>query len=333
MIVVADTSAVDVLCPMYLLLDANGVILQAGPTLIKMLGAERLKGADFFDLFEVRRPRALVSMAGLRGLARRKLHLKLTIPPHTQLKGVVVPLGGGLGRQIINLSFGFSVIEAVRDFGLSGADFAATDLAIEMLYLVEANRAAMEASHRLTMRLEGARVAAEEQALSDPLTGLSNRRALEAALDRLIDSGMPFTVMQVDLDFFKTVNDTLGHAAGDFVLQTVARTMMAETRAQDTVARIGGDEFTILLPGVTDEETLMAIGTRLIESISRPIHFQGRQCSVSASVGAASIRQGQTATRAAVLAQADAALYASKDAGRSRQTLFQADRHRDKAGE
>ena len=161
------------------------------------------------------------------------------------------------------------------DYALVSSDFAATDLAIEMLYLVEAKSAAMEASRKLNLRLQGAMIAAEEQAFTDTLTGLKNRRAMDHVLARLIEAGREFALMHIDLDFFKAVNDTLGHAAGDHVLQNVARIMVEETRSDDTVARVGGDEFVILFDGLTDRETLVRVAERIIQKARGSDAFWG----------------------------------------------------------
>jgi len=225
----------------------------------------------------------------------------------------------------MNLSFGISVIDAVQEYKLTSADFAATDLTIEMLYLVEAKSAAMEASRKLNLRLQGAKIAAEEQAYTDTLTGLKNRRAIEHVLGRSFDWGTPFALMQVDLDWFKTVNDTLGHAAGDHVLQTVAKVLVEETRDKDTVARIGGDEFLIMLPDTHDPEVIEAIAGRIIRCLTEPIPYQGDLCRISASIGTALFEPGQSVSVEEVVHMADVALYASKRAGRSQHSFFSPD--------
>jgi len=317
-----DTQALDVLCPMHLVMDASGRITHPGPTLVKMRPGHELKGKQFLDLFEVKRPHAILSMGDFRGIAPQKLHLKLRDAPHTALKGIMVQAGGDTDQIIVNLSFGISIVDGVRDFALTNADFAATDLAIEMLYLVEAKTAAMEASYRLNTRLQGAKIAAEEQAYTDTLTGLKNRRALNTVLNRLIEARSSFAVMHIDLDYFKTVNDTLGHAAGDHVLQTVARIMVDETRAQDLVARVGGDEFTVVLPDVRSEDILRRVGKRIIERLEEPMPYQGSDCRISASIGTVWIQSGDTPTLEDLLSDADVALYASKNAGRATQTLY-----------
>src|SRR5690606_16624789 len=120
-------------------------------------------------------------------------------------------------EMLIDLSFGIAVIEAVRRHDLTATDFAATDLAVEMLYLAEARAAVMRAALSLNDRLRAARREAEALAMRDTLTGLGNRRALDEALQRLIARREPFGLMHLHLDYFKDVNDTLGHAAGDAV--------------------------------------------------------------------------------------------------------------------
>lgn len=302
------------LCPMHVLLDGAGRIVQAGPTLAKLRPEIPLQGALFFDVIEVARPRAITCMRELLATSGRKLHLHLRDVRRTPLKGHVVPDGDH--GAVVDLSFGISVAEAVREFDLTSRDFSPTDLTIEMLYLVEAKSAAMEASRTLNMRLQGAMIAAEERAFTDTLTGLKNRRACDHVLDRLTRGGKTFALMHVDLDYFKEVNDTMGHAAGDHVLQEVARIMVEETRKDDTVARIGGDEFVLILDALLDRRVLSDIAGRLVSRIERPIKYEGRSCNVSASIGI-SVTGDRYRSPSELLEQADVALYASKRAGRA----------------
>ena len=312
----------DALCPLHLVVAADGRIMHVGPTVPKLNPTVAWVGSDFFERFDVRRPKAVRTIARLTAQAGTKLHLSLRDDPGSDLKAIAIPFNGADGAAVINLSFGISILDGVRRYGLTSEDFAATDMAIEMLYLIEAKSAAMDASRRLNLKLQAARIAAEEQAFTDTLTGLKNRRAMDHVLSRLIATRGGFAVMQIDLDYFKAVNDTLGHAAGDHVLQAVAQIMVEETRSNDTIARIGGDEFTLILPDIETEETLLSVGTRLIERLERPILFQGKPCHISASIGTAWIRENQQVGPTEILSDADAALYQSKNAGRARQTIF-----------
>ncbi|MDG1470422.1 MAG: GGDEF domain-containing protein [Ascidiaceihabitans sp.] len=311
----------DVLCPMHLALDATGHIAHVGPTLRKLRPDVELVGQRFLEVFMLKRPRAIKSVNDLRASSGMKLHLQMRDDPQTELKGLLID-GMDEHRSIINLSFGFSVVEAVGEYGLTSADFSSTDLTIEMLYLIEAKSAAMEASRKLNQRLQGAKIAAEEQAFTDTLTGLKNRRAMDHVLARHLEWDRQFALMHLDLDYFKDVNDSMGHAAGDHVLQTVARVMVEETRDSDTVARVGGDEFVILLPDIRDQESLIGIGRRIIKRLEVPIAFQGQECRISASIGTVFHEPDSGYSAEQLFDDADVALYASKHAGRAQQTFY-----------
>lgn len=302
------------LCPMHAVLDAEGHLVQAGPTFAKLFGARALQGMRFLDLIELRRPHQAGNMADLLASAGARLRLRLRAAPHTALKGVLLPLPGG--GAVVNLSFGISVVEAVRDFDLTGADFAATDLTTEMLYLIEAKSAAMDASRKLNLRLQGARIAAEEQAFTDMLTGLRNRRALDHVLDRLMQSEQDFALLHLDLDFFKQVNDTLGHAAGDHVLQEVARRLRDEVRSDDLIARVGGDEFVILLLGMTERAPVGDLAARMIARLEEPVPYRAQHCRISGSIGITLSCAYDSPEPVRMMADADLALYAAKGRGR-----------------
>ena len=206
--------ALDILAPMHLVLDATGHVIHAGPTMQKLRPDVPMAGQRFLELFELSRPRAVDSMAALLASAGIKLHLRLRDAPRTALKAVLAPLlpdEAGRAGAVVTFSFGISMLDGIQTYTLHSGDFAPTDLTIEMLYLIEAKTLAMEASRTLNLRLQGAKIAAEEQAFTDTLTGLKNRRALDHVLARLIRTGQDFSLMHLDLDWFKQVNDGHGH--------------------------------------------------------------------------------------------------------------------------
>lgn len=308
------------LMPMHLCVSDDGFVTAHGPTLPKLFPGMRLIGRQLFDLIEIRRPGGIVSMAALRARAGERFHFAPLGQPSKGFRGLAMPLADGQG-MLLNLSFGIGIVEAVRQHALTDADFAATDLAVELLYLVEAKSAVTEELRALNLRLQGAKSAAEEQALTDTLTGLRNRRGLDLAMADIMGSGAAFGVMHIDLDFFKAVNDSLGHAAGDHVLKEVARNLLAEVRAADTLARVGGDEFVVLFPGLSDPARLTQIGHRMIGRLKQPIDFGGTPCRISASIGMAISSQYATPRPIRMLEDADRALYDAKRAGRERVCL------------
>lgn len=311
----------DVLCPWHIVIDVDGIITRAGPAVLKVNQGRPLQGTRLLDFLDLRRPKAIRSTEGLLALSGRKLHFVTRDAPVTELKGVITPLPdhvvtGVTNGGVLNLSLGISVVDAVRNYSLTGADFAVTDLTVEMLYLVEANSAVMQELKRLNERLQGARAEAEEQALTDTLTGLGNRRAMDHVLAGLLQRTTGFALMHLDLDHFKQVNDTFGHAAGDAVLQNVAERLRQVTRVGDTVIRQGGDEFILVLPDLTEQERLAALAQRLVNEIERPVQFADQQLHVSASIGI-SLAQGSTpADLDLMMEEADTALYVVKEQGR-----------------
>jgi diguanylate cyclase (GGDEF)-like protein len=315
-----DSVALAHFMPMHLLMDGEGRALSYGPTLARVLGGDAMPGARFEELFDVRAPGGAVTVGDVLARAGNRFRLVPRNGVKAGLRGLGRRLPGG--RILLNLSFGIDLISAVRDLALTDADFAATDLAMELLYLAEANAAVTRELRGLNLRLEGARVAAEEEAMTDPLTGLRNRRAVDLVLERLCAARAGFGLLHLDLDYFKAVNDTLGHAAGDFVLETVGRILREQLRSEDCAARIGGDEFVVIVAGRSDPKTLQAIADRIIARISQPMPFDGQIARVSASIGIARSSDMMVPDPTQLLAIADRALYAAKHAGRGRAVLL-----------
>lgn len=315
------------LMPMYLWVAPTGQIRAAGPTLLKLVALPGLVGAAFLDRFAVEKPRAISDMRELRTLYGQRLVLTLKDKTGPTLRGLALPLADGQGA-ILNLSFGIAVSDAVRDHRLTNADFAPTDLTVELLYLTEVKAAVMGELAAMNRRLQAAREASEAQALTDSLTGLANRRALDADLARVVHLASrgeaPFALMHLDLDYFKRVNDTMGHAAGDAVLVEVGNILREETRKSDTVARVGGDEFVIILRGETDALHAAKIGERIISELERPIIFEGNPCLISGSIGVTLSSFYALPDAERMQSDADEATYASKRAGRGRCTVLEA---------
>jgi diguanylate cyclase (GGDEF)-like protein/PAS domain S-box-containing protein len=188
---------------------------------------------------------------------------------------------------------------------------------------------ARDATERLRLEEELTR-----QAFHDALTGLPNRALfrdrLDQALARSARSRDRLAVLLFDLDGFKQVNDTLGHDAGDQLLESVAAHFADVTRPSDTVARLGGDEFAVLVEGA-DEPLARGVADRVLECLAEPVALGGRELSVGASVGIV-LHPGGEAEGEDLLRHADIAMYAAKEAGRGRSEVFRVDMARE-AGE
>ncbi|MGE0731410.1 MAG: putative bifunctional diguanylate cyclase/phosphodiesterase [Acidimicrobiia bacterium] len=164
-----------------------------------------------------------------------------------------------------------------------------------------------------------------EQARVDPLTGLGNRAAAIDQLQRLLDAGTSVGVLFIDLDGFKAVNDSFGHAAGDKVLVEVARRLRLLLSGDSLVARLGGDEFLLLVPGA-DEAAAAAVGATVIDAVSRAVVDHDHRYVVAASVGVA---LGSTGDAHDLIRDADQATYRAKELGKGRVQFFDLElRHR-----
>jgi diguanylate cyclase (GGDEF)-like protein len=208
-----------------------------------------------------------------------------------------LPLGGGVGGWILLGAAGRVPPEAVVAVGSMTNEVA------------------------LALRNSDAHHDLATQASEDPLTGLANRATFNAALEAALAAAdrQHVALLFLDLDDFKIVNDGLGHSAGDELLRNVAARLRAGVRPDDLCARIGGDEFAVLLPDAADDAVL--VGQRLVELIAAPVTLRGRLAQVGASVGLAFAGTGNV--RGEQLVQrADIAMYAAKAKGKNRMQVF-----------
>jgi len=167
-------------------------------------------------------------------------------------------------------------------------------------------------------------------AIHDPLTTLPNRvlfmDRLETSLSRAARQGRQVAVIFLDLDRFKLVNDGMGHAAGDRLLETVAQRLQRIMRPSDTVARFGGDEFVVMCDEITDASVAVEIAERLMEALSPAISLAEGETFVTASLGLA-LSGGDRDTAASLLRDADTAMYMAKERGRARIEVFEPKSH------
>ncbi|BAY62111.1 diguanylate cyclase/phosphodiesterase with FHA and GAF sensor [Calothrix brevissima NIES-22] len=257
----------------------------------------------------------------------------------------------GLERWYTALSQGQSIVGLTREFPLAEQEILLRDR-IQSIFLVplcfeekfwgylgladcsqERQWSRHEESTLLTMAasISGAwqRQQVEEkiryQALHDLLTGLPNRLQFNHALDRALpDGGIPqesLAVMFLDLDRFKVINDTLGHTLGDLLLKLVAQRVQESLRIGDTVARWGGDEFTILLPQINSQEEVKQIAQKILKTLTAAFEIKGHELYISASIGIALFNDNSPDAET-LIQHADAALYHAKDAGRNNYQFY-----------
>lgn len=184
-------------------------------------------------------------------------------------------------------------------------------------------QANLETSQRQIERLKSNLATAEAQGLSDPLTGLRNRRGFDVVLSAQVaacrDGGPPLSLILVDIDHFKAINDRYGHPAGDDVLKWFARILAGSVKGRDTVARYGGEEFAVILPATTVENAVKVaarIKAQLEQQVWQKPGAPNTLLRVTASFGVAQIAPGEGTS--GLVARADARLYEAKSGGRNR---------------
>ncbi len=162
-------------------------------------------------------------------------------------------------------------------------------------------------------------------AFHDPLTLLANRSLFRNRVDHALNlaqrTGQQIAVMFLDLDDFKNVNDSLGHDAGDRLLQAAAQRLVQRTRSVDTVARLGGDEFAILLEGVADWTDVERVARNITESFAEPLLLDGAEVRIATSIGLTFSRPQDTTEE--LLRNADIAMYSAKSGGKGRHVVFE----------
>lgn len=199
------------------------------------------------------------------------------------------------------------------------ASAVSTILVMSLLY---------QALRDLIVELEQREASAQHHAVHDPLTGLANRTLLvdrlEIAIGRLRRNKEKFALLLLDLDRFKIVNDTMGHAKGDLLVQQVGDRLRGLLRETDTVARIGGDEFAIILSSITSKVDVHRLCERIISSIGEPFYLRDREARVGVSIGAIVVRN-KFGGAAELIRKADITMYQAKTSGRNCYRVFSED--------
>ncbi|HTW43168.1 MAG TPA: EAL domain-containing protein [Solirubrobacteraceae bacterium] len=169
------------------------------------------------------------------------------------------------------------------------------------------------------------------QAFHDPVTGLANRalfvESVRQAISRARREGRALGVMFLDIDDFKTINDSLGHGAGDATLIDVAKRLSASIRASDTAARFGGDEFVVLLEDLDSSDTATEVAERVLEDLRQPLTVAGKELVVRGSIGISILAESSATSADELIRDADAAMYIAKRDGKGGYRLFEPEMH------
>lgn len=211
--------------------------------------------------------------------------------------------------------------EASTPMGLEAMQSGAQDFLVKGSFDAQM----LQRSIAFSAQRKRAEIALVEKSLHDELTGLPRRRLLldrlEGALKLSVRTGTTGALIFIDLDGFKQVNDEHGHAAGDAVLQCLASRLENRVRASDTVARVGGDEFVVLLPTTPGPPDALAVGHKLLGAICEPVFFETCLLQVSASIGVARF-SAEPSSAEDLMRRADTAMYMAKAAGKGCVRLF-----------
>ena len=315
---------VDAAFPFHLVLDTELRILHVGSSLRRLL-RNLPDGPHLTDLFEVATPKGVVSFADLTSNPRALFLLQSVTEAGLLLRGQMLH-DHAAGCVFFVGSPWVTETATFGSLGLTLDDFAVSDAVVDYVLLLQRQSSSLAEARELASRLHETADQLTHQAFHDALTGLANRAKLIDHLSRIPMTGQPpqVSVLMLDLDGFKAVNDSYGHAAGDEVLDIVGARLRGVARADDLVARLGGDEFALVLESVAPrapltEDAVTAVVERVLAALSDPIPLAS--CSavsvrLSASIGIA-YRHG-TETADDLLRNADLAMYAAKAGGKSR---------------
>lgn len=293
-----------------------------------------LVGGSLISLASVSRSTSLIDRVASTGTATAAMERRVAKAHRnednlTRLIGLALGLGVAT-VVVISLMVSRSIRRPLKELETGAEHFARGDLD----YRIPIRRrdelgAALDMFNTMASALEDGQDDLEHRAFHDRLTGLPNSSLfhdrLLHALARQERDHRGLAVLMVDLDEFKTVNDTLGHAAGDRLLEFVADNLRASLRPSDTAARLGGDEFAVLLEDIRGRHEAVQVAERILTALTRELLIEEKEVFVKASVGIAMSQGGETGEQ--VLGNADAAMYAAKARGTGGFQIFDGAMH------
>lgn len=308
------------LFPMHVILDQDGTIRDVGPTLEKILRRD-VRGHKLFDVFDIKKPRSINDIKGLRAACGRKIVMSATLEQGEMVdfRSLATAIGHDGEELLIDFTFSADFVDLVQSLDLSSTDFKPNDFSLDMVYTIETQRTLVEDSNKLTMALEESRKEAEDAANIDVLTGIANRRSLYQALATKLgddSDAIEGFLLHIDLDKFKSINDSFGHAAGDHVLQHTAAVLKGLAESGEIAARIGGDEFAMVVSGERSRAETLSLANKIQVKVMAPIEFEDHVFRVGVSIGIVSLRDRKISAPDKLFTCSDIALYEAKRSNR-----------------